>query len=275
MTWWCSAQSSAWTWTWRAYPGVWLLIALLLVAYLSLEHRVGASPGVETTVARRAWFLGGLTTLWIALDWPIGALGAGYLASVHMVQYLLIALLAPALLLRGIPAGAWARLERSSVVRPLGFVTHPLVALGVFAVVVHYTHLPGVVDELMATQRGSFLIDMLWLVGGVIFWWPIIVPVPERAWFPHPVKMGYLFAATIVNTLPYAFLTFGDLPFYGIYELAPPVAGISTRQDQQIAGLLMKVGGGVILWTAITIVFIHWFRRESADEPGPAGRRTA
>ena len=74
--------------------------------------------------------------------------------------------------------------------------------------------------------------------------------------------MGYLLVATVLNTMPYAFLTFGELPFYGIYELAPPVTGISTREDQQIAGLLMKMGGGAILWTAITILFFQWFNRE-------------
>lgn len=273
MTWWCSARSTAWTWAWQAYPGVWVLVGLLLAAYLVLERRVGAA-----SPHRRAWFFGGLATLWIALDWPIGALGAGYLASVHMVQYLLIALLAPALLLRGIPEAAWARVRGSN--RPnhpkttgaLRLATHPLVTLAVFAVVVHYTHLPSVVDGLMATQWGSFLIDMLWLVGGLLFWWPIVAPVPSRPAFQYPVKMGYLFVATILNTLPYAFLTFGELPFYGIYELAPPFPGVSTRQDQQVAGLLMKVGGGVILWTAITVLFIRWFQRESADEPRGVGR---
>lgn len=270
MTWWCSAQSAAWTWTWQAYPGVWALVALLLVAYRLLERRVG-----RATTTSRAWFLGGLAVLWVALDWPIGALGAGYLASVHMVQYLLIALLAPALLLRGIPGAAWVRLERSAGAKlrgSLGFLTHPLVTLGVFAVVVHYTHLPAVVDGLMASQGGSFAIDMLWLLGGLLFWWPIVVPVPDRPRFQHPMKMGYLFVATVVNTLPYAFLTFGELPFYGIYELAPPFPGISTRQDQQLAGLLMKVGGGVILWTAITVVFVRWFQREAAEDLREAGR---
>lgn len=266
MTWWCSARSTAWTWTWQAYPGVWALVALLAAGYFVIERRAGASP------SRRGWFFAGLATLWVALDWPIGALGAGYLASVHMLQYLLIALLAPALLLQGIPDAAWAALNRSSTTRILRAISHPLVTLAVFAVVVHYTHLPSVVDGLMATQLGSFLIDMLWLVGGLLFWWPIVAPVPARPAFQHPLKMGYLFVATIINTLPYAFLTFGELPFYGIYELAPPFPGLSTRQDQQIAGLLMKVGGGIILWTGITVVFIRWFQRESEDEPYGAGR---
>ncbi|MFQ5529307.1 MAG: cytochrome c oxidase assembly protein [Gemmatimonadota bacterium] len=260
MRWWCSAQATAWEWSWQAYPGVWLFIGLMAASYVWLGRSVEPSGGSRHR--RAPWFVAGLALLWIALDWPVGALGAGYLASIHMLQYLLVALLVPALLLLGIPDAAYRRLGGSRVARPLRLVTHPLIALAVFSFILYYTHIPAVVDGWMATQAGSFGIDMLWLLGGVVFWWPVIAPVPERPRFPYPLKMGYLFLATVLNTMPYAFLTFGELPFYGIYELAPPVSGISTRQDQQIAGLLMKMGGGVILWTAITILFFRWFNRE-------------
>lgn len=272
MTWWCSARGTAWDWTWQAYPGVWLFIGLLAVGYLALARRAAAA-GDPVDGRRRATFLGGLAILWLALDWPIGALGAGYLASVHMAQFLMIALLAPPLMLLGLPRAVYARLgERPLTLAALRVLTHPLIALAVFGVVVYWTHLPGVVDVLMVTQVGSFALDLVWLLGGFVFWWPVVAPVPERPGFPAGLKMGYLFLATVINTLPYAFLTFGDLPFYGLYELAPPVSGITTRQDQQIAGLLMKMGGGVILWTAITILFFRWFQQEEATSPaGEAG----
>lgn len=258
MRWWCSAQTVAWDWTWQAYPGVWLFILLIAVGYSRLDRLdTGATRSRD-----RAWFAVGLCLLWLALDWPIGALGAGYLASVHMLQYLLIALLVPALLLLGVPRAAYSRLAGSVSGSPLRIVTHPLVALGLFSVVTYATHVPSVVDGLMASQPGSFAIDFAWFLGGLVFWWPVIAPEPERPGFPYPVRMGYLLVATVLNTMPYAFLTFGELPFYGIYELAPPVTGITTRQDQQIAGLLMKMGGGAILWTAITVLFFRWFRRE-------------
>lgn len=270
MTWWCSARGTAWDWSWQPYPGVWLFIGVLAFAYVAALRRSGIRRAEGRT---RAAFFAGLVMLWLALDWPIGALGAGYLASVHMAQFLMITLLAPPLLLLGVPRAVYERLgELPRVVSVLRLVTHPLIALAVFGVAVYWTHLPGVVDALMVTQAGSFALDIVWLLGGLVFWWPVVAPVPERPRFPSPLKMGYLFLATVVNTLPYAFLTFGDLPFYGLYELAPPVAGITTRQDQQIAGLLMKMGGGLILWGAITIVFFRWFQREEAGNSagGPA-----
>ena len=272
LQWWCSAQTAAWTWSPRPFPGVWLLVALLVGVYWLLRKFAGkpanASDRSRDRKGKWAWF-GGVVVLWIALDWPVGAL-SGYLASAHMLQYLLTVLAAPPLLLLGVPVGAWRRMASSSAaVRVVRFLTHPLIALAIFQLVLLYTHVPSVVDRLMVTPSGSFAIDTLWLTAGLVFWWPVVAPVPARPWFGYPLKMGYLFLSTVLNTMPYAFLTFGELPFYGIYELAPPVGLLGAREDQQLAGLLMKVGGGVILWTAITILFFRWYSREGEAE-GPA-----
>jgi len=274
LQWWCSAQTSAWTWSPRPFPGVWLLVALLVGMYWFLRRVADPAPdpsvGSRNRKTKWAWF-GGVLALWTALDWPVGAL-AGYLASAHMLQYLLTALVAPPLLLLGVPDGAWRWLaSRAGIVRLLRFLTHPLLALAIFQVILFYTHLPSVVDRLMVTPLGSFAIDTLWLGGGLIFWWPVVAPVPARPGFSYPLKMGYLFLSTVLNTMPYAFLTFGKLPFYGIYELAPPVGLLGARDDQQVAGLMMKVGGGLILWTAITIQFFLWYSREGEAE-GPVPR---
>ncbi len=274
LQWWCSAQTAAWTWSPRPFPGVWLFVGLLVGLYWLLGRGAEGSTGTSVRPGERrsrwAWF-GGVLALWVALDWPVGAL-SGYLASAHMLQYLLTALVAPPLLLLGVPGRAWDRLAaRSGVVRVLRFVTHPLIALAIFQFVLFYTHLPSVVDRLMVTPLGSFAIDTLWLGGGLIFWWPVVAPVPARPRFGYALKMGYLFLSTVLNTLPYAFLTFGELPFYGIYELAPPVSVLGAREDQQVAGLLMKIGGGLVLWTAITIQFFLWYAREGeAEGPAPA-----
>lgn len=248
-----------------------MLAAGGLFFWLTRDVGSGSSAAAEAAAeprrARRGWAVAGLGVLWLALDWPVGALGGGYLSSVHMLQYLLIALLVPALLLMGVPERAWRRLENAAAAPLFRLLTHPLVTLALFQVVLVWTHLPAVVDTLMATQWGSFAIDLLWLLGGLLFWWPVISPVPGRSWFGEPLKMGYLFLATVLNTMPYAFLTFGETPYYGIYELAPPVGRITAGEDQQIAGLLMKVGGGVILWTAITTLWFRWYNREEAACP--------
>lgn len=260
MQWWCSAKGLAWSWTWQPYLGVWILVAVLVAGYVRMARRWGGAP------AGRGWsFAAGVACLWIALDWPVGALAAGYLASVHMVQFLLVALIAPPLLLLSVPEGAWARLAgRRTVVDALGRLTRPLVANIVFNALVWLTHWPRVVDGLMGSQAGSFLIDMLWVLAGLVFWWPVVAPVPVRERFGYPLKVAYLILATVANTGVFVYLTFTHLPVYATYELAPPIPWISAREDQQVAGLLMKMGGGLILWTAIGVLFVRWYQAEES-----------
>ncbi|MDH3732537.1 MAG: cytochrome c oxidase assembly protein [Gemmatimonadota bacterium] len=268
MQWWCAAQGVAWTWSWRPYPGVWIFIGLLLLAYL----RFGG--GSAASSRQRTASFAGLIALWVALDWPIGALGSGYLASLHMVQFLLIALVAPPLLLMGIPA---ERYQRLATWRGFGLVrvlTVPLVALLLFNTVVVATHWPGLVDSLMSSQLGSFVLDVSWLLAGLILWWPVVSPVPDRPRFPLGVRMGYLIVCTVLMTLPYVFLTFAELPFYATYELAPPVGVLSARDDQRVAGLIMRLGGGTILWTAAGVLFWLWYRRENDPQPIRVDSRT-
>lgn len=271
MQWWCSAQTAAWSWSWTPYPGVWGFVLLLAAAYWILRRRADADTA-EPLSLRTASFFCGLLALWIALDWPLGALGAGYLASAHMGQFLLIALVAPPLLLYSVPPAAFARLEgRPAVHGTLRVLTHPLVALATFNVVLLATHWPSVVDTLMAAQLGSFLLDMSWLAAGLILWWPLLAPVPRRPGFSYMYRIGYLILATILTTPAFAFLTFSRFPLYAIFELSPPISGISVRDDQRLAGLLMKVGGGVIFWIAITVLFFRWYQSEGLDESEEAG----
>ncbi|MGD8867595.1 MAG: cytochrome c oxidase assembly protein [Gemmatimonadales bacterium] len=270
MQWWCSAQTAAWNWDWRLYPGVWVFVAGLLVGRWLLARRLETrSTAAQERRQRSIVFFAGALTLWVALDWPLGALGAGYLASAHMLQFLLVALVAPPLLLYGSPPGFYDAIRRRHLVhRALYVLTHPLLAIIFFNVVLVTTHWPGVVDHLMVSQAGSLMLDMAWLVSGLVLWWPLVAPEPERPGFNYLYKVGYLILATILNTPAFAWLTFAEMPLYATYELAPPISGIPTRVDQQIAGLLMKVGGAAIFWTAITILFFRWYQSE--ERPGDA-----
>lgn len=271
MQWWCAAQGTAWNWLWTPYPGVWLFIGLLALLFRSMHRRAADDPSGSDAGPRPLWAAIGIILLWIALDWPVGALGAGYLASVHMVQFLLIAVAAPPLLLLGTPRSMLRRLAEHPVAGRIVWVLgYPIMALALFTALMGLTHWPWLADTLMSRQWGSFVLDMLWLFSGLVFWWPVAVNLPERDWLQAPFKMGYLIAATLVNTGVFAFLTFSDVPVYATFELAPPVGTLSTRDDQLIAGLLMKIGGAVVLWTSITILWFRWVREsDSEGEGGP------
>lgn len=262
MQWWCAARAGPWEWTWTPYPGVWLFLLALVGGRALLLRRTDGSAAT-----RRSWiFVAGVVALWLALDWPLGPLGAGYLASAHMVQFLLIALVAPPLLLLGTPLDAIRSLRPPRPLRRVAStLARPLPALVFFGVTMAWTHWPPVVDTWMNSQIGSFALDTAWLIGGLVFWWPVVAPRP-LPWFGLPAKIGYLVIATIANTGLFMYLTYAQLPLYAIYELAPPVPWLGTRDDQVLAGILMKAGGGGVLWIAATILFGRWYLESSNDD---------
>ncbi|MEP7381193.1 MAG: cytochrome c oxidase assembly protein, partial [Gemmatimonadota bacterium] len=191
-----------------------------------------------------------------------GALGAGYLASVHMLQFLLIGLVAPPLILRGISPPAQEMITESALIRHL---TAPIFALLVFNATVLVTHLPFVADALMRSQLGSMVIDLAWLTTGIFFWWPVVVDRPIRAKFPPPLRMLYLIGGLMFSPVMFGlagFLAYSETPLYGWYELRPPVAGISSHDDHQAAGALMSIGGATIAFIAMSVIFFRWAKTE-------------
>ena len=263
MTWWCSAQGLPWTWAWRAYPGVWLLVAAVAAAYLWANTSL--APADRATPRRKRFFATGLLALWIAADWPVGALGAGYLLSVHQLQFVLFTMVAPPLLLLGTSSAVWRRVLRPRGVRRAAeLITRPLIAFATFNTLVVATHFPEVVDGWMKSQLGSFALDLAWIVAGFALWWPVVNPLPEMNGLSYPGRFGYLLASIVLPAAPAAFLIFANYPLYELYELAPPVGRIAAGDDQLVGGLIMKFGGAVAVFTAATILFFKW---HAAEEP--------
>jgi cytochrome c oxidase assembly factor CtaG len=261
MKWWCSASSVAWTWSWRPYPGVWLFILLVLYSVWQW-NRVAARNAGRPAPPLHPLFVLGLLVLWVALDWPLGALGSGYLASAHMLQFLLIALAAPPMLLRGLSPDALAMLNRETrAARFFCRLTAPKPALILFNTAVLVTHLPPVVDTLMVSQLGSLLIDLLWIATGLVFWWPVVLSSPPHPKFVPPLKIGYLVLGMMFSPIMFGlvgFLAYSDHPLYGVFELAPPMSGLSSHDDHQLAGAMMSVGGATIAFIGISIIFFKW-----------------
>ena len=251
--WWCAATGLPWSWQWQWYPGVHLALLLLAYAWWQL--------GVRQQWTRRPW--GWFCTAWIALlvtlDWPVGKLGAGYLASVHTFQFLMLTLLVGPALLRSIPEEGWLAFAPvgSSRHRLLSTMAKAIPGLACYNLIVVTSHLPAVVDPAMQSQLGSFLIDCSWLAAGLFLWWPLVAPKAFKQLGTFG-KMGYLFGATIIPTIPAMMMVFSDWPMYALYELAPRVdVRFSANDDIMLAGLTMKLLGDIPLWIALAVVFFR------------------
>ena len=269
VSWWCQSTKAPWTWTPKLYLGVWLMVAVLLGTYLWAMRNRARTEGLTARDKRAIlWYVLGTLALWAASDWPLGTLGAGYLLSIHTVLYLVYTMVAAPLMLLGIPSWMARRmLDRLHGWGAYRWSIKPWMAVVVLNGVLVFTHLPPVVDLFRASQVGSFGLDFLWLVSGVVGWLPIITPfrgdrVQSPIW-----QCVYLFVAFgAFPMLPGAFITFSPLPLYRVYELAPRFGDWTAIDDQQLAGALMKVGNIPILWTVIAAIFIKTALGQARDE---------
>ena len=253
------------------------LCAGLVVAYVGLIRRYGdllhPRPG-ERAVSRRQvlCFGSGVFLLWVASGSPLHDIAEHYLYSGHMVQHLLQAFVIPPLVLLGIPTWMAEVLLRPRGVRStIQTLAQPLVAGIAFNVVLLWVHWPSVVDLMVANELFHGTSHIVLILAAFLMWLPVVSPAPDtiRRLAPLP-QMAYLFAMTILPTVPASFLVFGEEPLYRAYEAFPRMWGISAAEDMRIAGLIMKIGAGFFLWGIITIMYFRWAVAEEKSQGGPS-----
>lgn len=265
------------SWAWTPHFDVWLVMTALLGGYWAAARYWGpryVSPGdPPVTRGQVRCFAFGVFFLWLGSDWPIHEISENYLFSVHMVQHMLFSLVAPPLILMGTPDWLARRILRPrwamAVMRRL---TRPLVALLAFNAYLVFSHWPYFVNATASNGLLHFGAHVLLVSLSFIMWWPVLSPMPELPRLSAPMQMLYLFGQTIVPTVPASFLTFGDFPFYRVYEEAPRlIAGFDAVADQAMAGMIMKLGGGTYLWVIIAYLFFKWAAREESGAPDATG----
>jgi putative membrane protein len=251
---------------WHLHPDVWLILGSVAFGYVALCRRHERLTGEATPPRTRRLFLAGMTLLFVASEWPTHDLAERFLYSAHMVQHMVFTLVAAPLLVAGTPAWlARAVLRPAALRHAFGFLVRPVPALVFFNGVLLFTHWPEVVGASVGSELTHFSLHVLIVFSGYVMWWPIVSPLPELPPLAPPVQMLYLFLQSLAPTIPASFLTFGQEPLYPIYATFPRIWGISALTDQLIAGLIMKIVGGAILWGVIATVFFRWANREQRE----------
>ncbi len=260
----------------QIHPEAWLLGLLLAGGYAYLRSAWGPTMAPAhlrrtgyATRSQKRMFYGAVAILLVGASWPIHGLGEDYLYAFHMVQHLLFQLFAAPLLILGTPAWLFRALLRPprlfSFVRT---VTKPLNALVLVNLFVAVSHTAGWVELSVGNGLFHLASHVLWVLVGLLMWWPVFSPLPELPHYSYLGRMGYLFSHSIVPTVPASFLTFAETPLYPSYAAAPRIwDSITPLVDLQIAGLLMKIGGGLLMWLVILVLFAKWSREDRSGGP--------
>jgi putative membrane protein len=140
----------------------------------------------------------------------------------------------------------------------------------VFNAVTILTHWPAVVNGAVVSGPLHYGLHLLVVFTALMMWMPVCGPIVEWR-ISLPAQMVYLFLMSVIPTVPGAWLTFATHALYKSYDTPFRLFGISVEDDQQAAGLIMKLGGGSWLWAIITVKFFMWANRHEQAER--AGRR--
>ncbi len=255
-------------WRYNPHPEAWLIVVAAATAYWYALTRIG--PRVvrrgQPVVTRRqvVCFGAGLAVLFVASSWPIHDWAEDYLYSVHMIEHLLISLVAPPLLLLGIPGWLTRWLLRprwaAGTVRVLAA---PLVAAILYNTVIGISHAPFWVDGTLEHHYLHFWAHLLLFIVSMLMWFPVVNTLPEFPRLTRPLKMLYLFLQSVIPNVPVAFLTLSTGVVYTYYNRVPRPFGWTALGDQQAAGAVMKVGGTMLLWGIIVVVFFRWYAEQA------------
>jgi putative membrane protein len=250
-------------WAFHLHPEVWALVLVIVGSWFYAVRVIGpraVAPGQPVVTRRQCvYFAATVLMLWAASDWPIHDIGETYLYSAHMLQHMMLSYFLPPLAVLAMPE--WLLrliIGDGRGYRVFRFFTRPVVAGVLFNMVVMVTHIPGVVNASGDNAVLHYSLHFVLVSTAIMMWMPVIGPFKELQ-MGYPGKMVYLFAQSVVPTIPAGWLTFADGVVYKRYNIPVRVWGIDVVNDQQMAGAIMKVGGTMFMWTIIVFLFFKRF----------------
>jgi cytochrome c oxidase assembly factor CtaG len=227
-----------------------------------------------------------LLVICIALLSPIDALSQ-QLFFMHMIQHLLLIMVAPPLLLLanplpfllwGLPAG-----QRRSVGRGLSHVLHresrfrtglrSITAPGImwllWVIALLSWHDPNLYNAALRYEWVHDLEHLTFFLASMIFWWRIIGPGP-RIHKPMGIvaRIALVLAAVPPNMALGAVLAFAGVAFYSYYEAVPRLWGIDTVTDQRIGGIIMWIPGSMMFIITALILSFRMLQGDGKTAPG-------
>src|SRR6202034_3240377 len=247
-----------------------VFVVVLLVAagvwYLRADWAL-AARGRRWKTRRTVAFFAGLITVDLALQSPIAAMTGTYFQA-HIVQHLLLMAIAPPLLAMGAPSTLylqttsrkhkerWLAVLRS---RPFAVLTHPALVAFLYYGVMFIFFLSSLINLAMNHMWLMDVINVGFLFGGMLFWWPMVGIDPIIHW-----KLGFgarMFFVLVGSAID-AFLG------VAILNLSHPIASMYSLPSTHAGGGLIWAGTDVLALMAFAPIYLQWMRSEER-----AGRR--
>jgi cytochrome c oxidase assembly factor CtaG len=264
-----NAESAALaSWTFLPVPALGLLATALI--YFRGWRKLCRQVPARYPLSRLVFFLAGLVTIYLSLASPLDAF-ASFLLSAHMVQHLLLTMVAPPLLLLGAPqlpllcglprrvaSQALGPFLQSPLLKSLVYrLMHPAVCWVLFILSNIIWHFPVFYELALRSPAWHKVEHFCFLGTAMLFWWHVVQPWPSRPYWPRWAMIPYLLLADLQNTALAAFLCFYDRVVYQTYQVSPRF-GMSALDDQAAAGAIMWVPGSIVFIVPAALIAVQF-----------------
>ena len=205
---------------------------------------------------RKALFATGILLVVLALNSPIDYLGEHDFFFIHMTQHILIGDLAPLCFLLGLTGPILRPVLAIPVVDRLRVLTHPFLALPIWAVNLYVWHVPFLYDAALHHDAVHALEHFCFFTFGCLMWEPVVETLPAPVWFGTGMKLGYIAAVRLIETILGNVFIWSSDQFYGVYR-HPPLWGITPAHDLNLGGVVMMAEGSIVTLAALAWLFLR------------------
>lgn len=234
------------------------LAPTLLASLLYLRRtRTLARRGTPVVAWRRAIFWVGIGLVVVALNSPVDAIAEDDLFFVHMVQHVVLGDLAPLCFIAGLTGPVLRPLLAFRFVDRLRVLTHPLIALPLWAVSLCVWHVPYLYGAALHHSSIHALEHTMFFTFGGLMWAPVVETLPAPQWFGTGIKIAYIAVVRMVMTILGNVFIWSSAVYYPWYVHAHPKWGISALHDQNFAGVVMMGEGGAVTLAAFAWLFLR------------------
>lgn len=261
--------------SWTFEPALLATLALAAFVHGRGRARLGRRIAGSRDKRRAVAFYGGLAVLAAALMSPLDALAAA-LFSGHMVQHLMLMVVAAPLLayarptaalVAGLPARGREAVRDARAGRFRGTaraLLNPLVVWIIGTLALWAWHMPTLYEAALAHEPVHVLEHASFL-GAALLFWSVVLSSGTRLGLPRPVAIVLVFASGVQGSALGAVLLFASTPLYGVHEAGARVWDVSPLADQQLAGALMWSPPALLYIVVMGWLLVRWF-----DEMEPA-----
>ncbi len=270
---------------WNFRADILLALALAAAVYLTGWRRLRRQADGAATLSGLALYLGGIAALLTALVSPVDRLASERL-SMHMVQHILLLMVAPlgillanpfAAVVWGLPAAIRERFaalfrDGAPLRSALSVLTSMPVAWALYVANLWAWHHPALYQAALEYWWLHDLEHWLFFGTAVLFWWPVVNAAPLfRPMRPLGWRIVYLLAATLQNTLLGMAIALPERVLYPFYAAVPVIEKLSPVQDQALGGGIMWVSGHMYIVPILVLVACRLIAEDDAANAASGG----